>query len=137
MSAQSPTGPDPEDAKAKARKSREIRDAARVARWRNFHLDAGRRTRTAWAWIPRLRLVVMASSLVAVAACLASLAAVYSRPHAMVFLSLDDGTIACAPLSDARGQPVRRPRAQQAVCDRLVPPVGFAQEPAAPRTGSQ
>lgn len=136
MSTSPDSSLDKEAQKEEARKSRDLRDAGRVPRWRNFHLDAGRRVRTAWAWIPRLRWITLLASLVAIAACLASIAAVYSRPGAMVFLSLADGTIACAPLSTPQGQPIARPRSQQAVCDRLVPPVGFADDQPATAKGN-
>lgn len=111
--------------KLEAEKERELREAGNVPHWSNFHLDSGRRVRTAWAWIPRLRLVILGSLGLSVFMLVATLLAVYSRPQAMLFLALPDGSIACAPMSTPTGAPLRRPPEQQAVCDRLVPPVGF------------
>ena len=111
--------------KEEAEAARDLRNAGNVPRWQNFHLDAGRRVRLAWAWIPRLRLMVLLSCAVSILATVAAVAAVYSRPSAMIFMVMPDGTIACAPVSAPDGRPVRRQAAQQALCDRLAPPVGL------------
>lgn len=115
--------------KEEAEKEQELRNAGRVPRMVNFHLDAGRHVRTAWAWIPRLRLLILASFAFSMIMMIASVVSVYSRPQAMLFLALPNGSIACAPMSSPTGQPLRRPPEQQAVCDRLVPPVGFERSP--------
>lgn len=111
--------------KEEAQKAKELREAGRVPRWRNFHLDSGRRVRTAWAWIPRLRLVVLASFAVSIVASIAAVMAVYNRPPAMIFMAMPDGSIACAPISTPAGEPLRRRPDQRAVCERLAPPVGL------------
>lgn len=111
--------------KEEAEASKKLREAGRVPRMRNFHLDAGRRTRLAWAWIPRLRLVILLSCAVSILGTVAALMSVYNRPAAMVFMAMPDGTIACAPTSTPAGERLRRTPSQQAVCDRLAPPVGL------------
>lgn len=108
-----------------AEKERELRLAGVVPRQSNFNLDAGKRVYTAWAWIPRLKWVIVVSSAVSILSLLGVLYSVYSRPLPRVFLSLPDGTIACGPLSDSKGRPLKRSRDYQAMCDRLLPPVGL------------
>lgn len=111
--------------KQEAEKDRELREAGKVPHWSNFHLDSGRRVRTAWAWIPRLRMIILVCFVLSMILMVASMVSVYSRPQAMLFLALPDGRIACAPMSTPTGDPLRRSSEQKAVCDRLVPPVGF------------
>lgn len=108
-----------------AEKERELRLAGVVPRQSNFNLDAGKRVYTAWAWIPRLKWIIVASSAVSIFCLLGVFYTVYSRPLPRIFLSLPDGTIACGPLSDKQGRPVKRSRDYQALCDRLLPPVGL------------
>lgn len=110
--------------KEKEAAEKELRMAGVVPVRRNFHLDAGRRVLTAWAWIPRLKWITAVASMVSVGAFLGVVFSVFSRPPAMAFLSFPDGTIACTPLSDAQGNPFSRKRSQQALCDRLRPPLG-------------
>lgn len=118
--------------KEQAAADRELRMAGVVPKQPNFHLDAGRRVYTAWAWIPRLKWFIVSCSAVSVLSLLSVLYAVYSRPLPRVFLSLPDGTIACGPISDAKGNLVKRNRDYQALCNRLRPPVGLESAVAAP-----
>jgi hypothetical protein len=106
-------------------KNREMRLAGVVPKVVNFNLDAGKRVDTAWTWIPRLKNVILISFSVSILCMLGCVYSVYSRPSAMLFLSLPDGTIACSPLLDQKGKPLKRGRDYQAMCDRLVPPPGF------------
>ena len=114
-----------EEKKRQAEKDRERRMVGVIPLQPQFFLDAGKRVRTAWVWIPRLRMIVMASSAISVVALLGCLIAVYSRPEPMVFLSFPDGSIACGPRLDGQGRLVQRSREDQAVCDRIRPPVGI------------
>ncbi len=106
-------------------KSREMRLAGVVPKQGNFHLDAGRRVDTAWTWIPRLKKVVVFCSAVSILSMAFCVYSVYSRPSPMLFLSLPDGTIACSPLLNNKGQVLNRSREYQRLCDRLVPPPAF------------
>jgi len=106
-------------------RSKELRVVGVVPQPYGFNLDAGRRVDTAWAWIPRLKAVILFSFAVCILSMVVCVYSVYSRPSPKLFLSLPDGTIACGPLSNAQGQPLRRDRAYQALCDRIVPPPGF------------
>ncbi len=116
---------DKEKKKADAAVDRERRLAGVIPRAPNFTLDAGRRVETAWAWIPRLKWIIVSAFVVSALCFLGVVYAVYSRPAPMVFLSLPDGTIACGPTSDATGKVIPRSRSHQALCDRLRPPTGF------------
>ena len=118
--------------KEQAAADRELRMAGVIPKQPSFHLDSGRRVYTAWAWIPRLKWFIVFCSAVSILSLLSVLYTVYSRPLPRVFLSLPDGTIACGPLSDAKGNPVKRSRDYQALCDRLRPPVGLESAVAAP-----
>lgn len=116
---------DKEKKKAEAAADRERRMAGVIPRAANFTLDAGRRVETAWAWIPRLKWIIVSAFVVSALCFVGVVYSVYSRPAPMVFLSLPDGTIACGPTSDATGKVVPRSRGHQALCDRLRPPTGF------------
>lgn len=121
-----------EDKKAKKaldEQSREMRMAGVVPHYLNFNLDAGRRVDTAWTWIPRLKLVVVACFAVSILSMVVCVYSVYSRPSPMLFLSLPDGTIACSPLLNNKAQPLQRSKDYQRLCDRLVPPPGFDVKP--------
>lgn len=123
--------------KEQAAADRELRMAGVVPKYPNFHLDSGRRVYTAWAWIPRLKWFIVFCSAVSILSLLAVLYTVYTRPLPRVFLSLPDGTIACGPLSDVKGNPIKRSRDYQALCDRLRPPVGLESPVAAPPSPSE
>lgn len=115
----------PKKSKEELEQEKSIRLAGVVPVLPNFQLDSARRVRLAWQWIPRLRLLILVAFAVSAIAMLASLWSVYTRPAPMMFLSLPDGTIACATLSDRTGKNLVRSAQYQAVCDRLVPPLGF------------
>ena len=107
----------------------QAREAGEIPSHRNFVLQSGPGFRTAWAWAPRLRWIVVASATVSMVALLASLIAVYQRSSPMVFLSLPDGSIACGPSSDAKGRRIAHNAEHQRLCDRLVPPAGLESIP--------
>ena len=114
-----------EEKKRLAEEDRARRMMGVIPQHPQFFLDAGKRVETAWAWIPRLRAIIIGSSAVATLCLLGCLVSVFSRPDPMVFLSFPDGSIACGPRLNQQGQLIERTRDEQAVCDRLVPPLGI------------
>lgn len=94
-----------------------------MPKYSNFYMDSGRKMLLAWTWIPRLKKMIVVFFFLAIIGALGSVYSVFVRQEAMLFMTFADGTIACAPMVDQTGQPIRRSNSSQQVCDKLRAPI--------------
>lgn len=92
-----------------------------IVRDESFFLVASRSLGMAFRFLPILHRMIMGMAAVSMLSMVVSVVSIYRRPNPQVLLTFPDGSTRCAklPLDPETKQPIPRPAAAEAVCERL------------------